>query len=76
VTKPIARHNYPPEKFPFTMQLHSRKTGEVVWSRTVTLDEARSLARIEIPSYAGTEHYPVRSEIVYADGTTSSGGMQ
>jgi hypothetical protein len=37
----------------------------------VTLDEARSLAKIEIPSFAGTEHYPVLAEILYADGTTA-----
>lgn len=69
--KPIARHNYPPEKFPITLQLLSGKTGKVVWSRTVTVDEARSLAKIEIPSFAGTEHYPVLAEIIYADGTTA-----
>jgi hypothetical protein len=74
--KPIARHNYPPEKFPLTLRLYSGKTTELLWSRTVTLDEARSLAKIEIPGYAGTEHYPVRVEITYADGTASNGGMQ
>lgn len=70
MTKPIARHNFSPEKFPLTLHLYSGKTGELVWSRTVTIDEARSLAKIEIPSYANTEHYPVRAEITYADGTT------
>ncbi len=76
MTKPTARHDYSPEKFPLTMRIYSGKTGAVVWSRTVTLDEARSLAKIEIPSYAGTEHYPVRAEIAYADGTIADGGMQ
>lgn len=83
MTKPAAHHaaipklvSYPPEKFPLTLQLYSGTSGELLWSRTVTLDEARSLAKIEIPGYAGTEHYPVRSEVVYADGTTSIGGMQ
>jgi hypothetical protein len=71
VTKPIARHDYPPEKFPLTLRLLSGKTGEVVWSRTVTIDEARALAKVEIPSFADTEHYPVLAEILYADGTTS-----
>ena len=71
MTKPIARHDYPPEKFPITLQLLSGKTGAVVWSRTVTIDEARSLAKIEIPSFAGTEHYPVLAEILYADGTAA-----
>ena len=75
MTKPTARHDYSPEKFPLTMRIYSSKTGEVVWSRTVTLDEARGLAKIEIPSYAGTEHYPVRAEIAYADGTIADGGM-
>ena len=69
MTKPIARHDYPPEKFPLTLQLYSGKTGELVWSRTVTINEARTLAKIEIPSYAGTEHWPVWSTITYADGT-------
>ncbi len=74
---PIPRlHNYPPEKFPITLQLYSGKTGECVWSRTVTLDEARSLAKIEIPGYAGTVHYPVRAVVTYADGTHDSRGMQ
>ena len=76
MTKPTARHDYSPEKFPLTMRIYSGKTGEVVWSRTVTRDEARGLAKIEIPSYAGTEHYPVRAEIAYADGTIADGGMQ
>lgn len=73
--KPIARHDFSPEKFPLTLRIYSSKTGEVVWSRTVTLGEARTLAAVEIPSYADTEHYPVRVEITYADGTTAEGGM-
>ena len=76
MTKPTARHDYSPEKFPLTMRIYSGKTGEVVWSRTVPLDEARFLAKIEIPSYVGTEHYPVQAEITYADGTIVDGGMQ
>ena len=74
--KPIARHDYPPEwalteKYPLTLRLLSGKTGEIVWSRTVTIDEARALAKVEIPSFIGTEHYPVLAEIIYADGTTA-----
>ena len=68
-------HSYPPEKFPLTLQLYSGKTGELLWSRTVTIDEARARAEIEIPGYAGTEHYSVRAEILYADGTASVAGM-
>lgn len=75
MTNPSARHNFPPEKFPITFRTYSGKTGELLWSRTVTLDEARSLAKVEVPGYAGTEHYPVRTEIVYADGTTTLDGM-
>jgi hypothetical protein len=75
VTLPTARHNLPPERFPLTLRLYSGKTGELLWSRTVTLAEARNLAKIEIPGYAGTEHYPVRSEFEYADGTTGVAGM-
>lgn len=75
MNKPIARHDYTPEKFPITMRLVSGTTGEVVWSRTVTFDEACKLATIEIPSYASSEHYPVRAEILYADGTTTDGGV-
>ena len=67
--KPIARYNYASEKFPLIFRLLSGKTGEVVWSREVTLDEARALAKIEIPSFVGTDHYPVSAEILYADGT-------
>lgn len=69
VTKPILRQDYPLDKFPITIRLLSGKTGAVVWSRTVTLDEARTRAKVEIPSFTGTEHYPVLAEIVYADGT-------
>ncbi len=76
MTKPTARHDLPPEKFPLTLRLYSGKTGEVVWSRTVTLEEAQQLAKVEIPSYANTEHYPVRAEVTYADGTTDVGAMQ
>jgi hypothetical protein len=73
--KPIARHDYLPEKFPLTLRLLSGKTGAIVWERTVTIDEARTLAKIEIPSFMGTDHYPVLAEILYADGTTTAGGM-
>lgn len=66
----------PPHKFPLTIRLHSGKTGEIVWSRTVTLEEARILAKIEIPSFAQSAHYPVRAEIEYADGTIDIEGMQ
>jgi hypothetical protein len=74
--KPIARHDYPPEKFPLTLRLLSGKTGAVVWSRTVTIDEARALAKVEIPSFAGTEHYPVLVEILDADGSTAPTGSR
>jgi hypothetical protein len=73
---PHARHDLPPEKFPFTLKLVSGTTGEVVWSRTVTIDEARNLAKVEIPSFTNSDHYPVRAEIEYADGTTDVRGMQ
>ena len=69
-TRPVALprlHSYPPEKFPLTMRLFSGKTGEVLWSRTVTLEEARSLATIQIPAYGHTDHVPVRAEITCAD---------
>ena len=69
MTEPIARHDYTPDKFPIMLRLLSGKTGAVVWSRTVTIDEARALAKVEIPSFANTEHYPVLAEVVYADGT-------
>lgn len=73
---PHARHDLAPSKFPFTLKLISGTTGEVVWSRTVTIDEARGLAKVEIPSFANSAHYPVRAEILYADGTTEVRGMQ
>jgi hypothetical protein len=73
---PHARHNLPPEKFPLKLKLVSGTTGAVVWSRVVTIDEARGLAKVEIPSFADSEHYPVRAEIEYADGTTEDRGMQ
>lgn len=72
---PHARHDLSPDKFPLTIKLHSGKTDELLWSRAVTLDEARQLAKVEIPSYADTEHYPVRAEIEYADGTAEIRGM-
>ncbi len=75
MTKPTARCDLTPDKFPLTIRYFSGSTGELLWSRTVTIHEARGLAKIEIPGYAGTAHYPVRSEIVYADGTVDVGGM-
>lgn len=68
---PHARHDHDPKKFPLTLKIHSGKTDELLWSRSVTLDEARQLAKIEIPGYARTEHHPVRTEVEYADGTTA-----
>jgi hypothetical protein len=73
---PTARHDLPPEKFPVTIRLVSGTTGAVVWERVVTIEEARGLARVEIPSFANTEHYPVRAEITCADGATDIKGMQ
>lgn len=72
--KPTAQHDLPPHKFPITLQLVSGTTGAVVWKRVVTIEEARDVARIEIPSFADTEHYPVRAEILYADGTSEIEG--
>jgi hypothetical protein len=71
MTKPIARHDFTPDKFPLTLRLRSGKTGAVVWSRTVTIDEARELAKVEIPSFRDTEHYPVLVEVLHADGTVA-----
>jgi len=73
---PLVYHDLPRGKFPFTIDLVSGKTGAVVWSRTITIAEARTGAKIEVPGFAGSEHYPVRAEIKYADGTTEVGGMQ
>jgi hypothetical protein len=73
---PHVRHDLSPDQFPLTLKLLSGTTGEVVWSRTVTIDEARHLAKVEIPSFAGSKHYPVRVEITYADGTIEVKGMQ
>jgi len=72
---PHVRHDLSPEKFPFTLKLVSGKTGKVMWSCTVTIDEARDLAKVEIPSFASSDHYPVSAEIEYADGTTEIKGM-
>jgi hypothetical protein len=74
--KPTARHDYPVSKFPVTYRLYSGKTGELLWERTVSLGDARNLARVEVPGYAGTEHYPVRAEITYGDGTSTTQVMQ
>ena len=70
--KPSARHDFSPDKFPITIRIYSGETGEVVWSRTVTLEEARSLAAIEIPGFAETEHWPVRVDMIYADSSIGS----
>lgn len=75
---PHAHHDLSSDKFPLTLKLLSGKTGEVLWSRTVTIGQARQRAEgatVEIPGYANTEHYPVRVEITYADGTTEIRGM-
>lgn len=72
---PHVRHDLSERKFPITARLISGTTGEVVWSRTITFDEARSLAKIEIPSFAQTHHHPVRAEVEYADGTSEVGGL-
>jgi hypothetical protein len=74
--KPAARHDLSLDKYPVTLRLISGTTGAIIWEHVVTAEEARSFARVEIPSFAGTEHYPVRAEITYADGTTDIGGLQ
>jgi len=72
---PHVRRDLSARKFPITLKLVSGTTDEVVWSRTITLDEARGLAKIEVPSFAETRHHPVRTEVEYADGTSEVGGM-
>jgi hypothetical protein len=74
--KPISKHLLDPKQYPLTIRLVCGTTGAVVWERVVTLAEARDFAHVEIPSFANTEHYPVRAEIYYADGTTEIGAMQ
>lgn len=74
--KPTARHDFSESQYPLTLRLYSGKTGELLWERTVTLAEAQQLAKVEIPGYGGTEHYPVRSEITYADGSIEIAMMQ
>jgi hypothetical protein len=69
------RHDLPTSAFPLILKIYSGKTNDLLWSREVSLDEAHELAMIEIPGYHDTEHYPVRVEITYADGTTDVGGM-
>lgn len=71
---PYARHDLSPEKFPLKIKFISGTTGEVVWSRVVTINEARELAKVEVPSFVASRHYPVHAEIEYADGTTEDGG--
>lgn len=73
---PHMRHDLSPEKFPFKIKLISGTTGAVVWSRVVTINEARGLAKVEIPSFTDSKHYPVRAEIEYADGTIECGSKQ
>jgi len=73
---PHAHHDLSPDKFPLTIRIYSGKTGKLLWLRSVTLDEAQGRAKVTIPGYAGTEHYPVRTEIAYADGTADDGGME
>jgi hypothetical protein len=73
--KPVSKHLLDPKQFPVTIRLVSGTTGAMVWERVVTIEEARDLARVEIPSFANTEHYPVRADIHDADGTTEIGGM-
>lgn len=71
--KPIACHDFSPEKYPITIRIRSGKTGKELWWRTITLDEARTRPRIEIPSYAGSEHWPVHVDVAYADETIDIG---
>jgi hypothetical protein len=65
-------HRLSAESFPLT--IYSR-TGELIWSKTVERPKhPTDLEAVGIPGYAGTEHYPVRVEIEYADGTTGITG--
>lgn len=68
-------HLLPASAYPLTIKIVSGTTGEIVWSRKIDLIEAKTLAKIEIPSFKDTEHYPVRTEIEYADGTKEVEGM-
>lgn len=76
MTKPPGRHDFAARQYPLTIRIYSGTTGDLLWSRTVTLAEARGLAKVEVPSFAGSAHYPVRVEITYADGTTEIGGLE
>lgn len=69
-------HFLPSTSFPLTIKILSGKTGEVLWSRTVTLAEAKGIASVQVPGYGSTEHYPVSVEFTYGDGTTTIERMQ
>jgi hypothetical protein len=59
-------HDFSPEQFPLTIRILSGTTGELLWSRVVTLDEAREITLIQVPCYAGTAHYPVHAEVEWS----------
>jgi hypothetical protein len=76
MTSPSSPSLLSAEAFPVTFRIFSGKTGEVLWQKTVERPPSGELISLDIPGYADTEHFPVRVEIQFADGTTEIGGME
>lgn len=68
---PELRQNFPRHMFPITLRIYSGKDGAEIWTHT-----SKEPERVQVPGYAGTEHYPVRVRIEFADGTSSEYGME
>lgn len=56
-----------PQLFPVRMRLVDEATGEQLWQRVVTLEEATDLARVQVPGF-GKDSRTVRTEITDATG--------
>lgn len=76
MTPRIANYSLPSSSFPLTITIFSGKTDEILWQQTISLDDARQIAKLHVPGYGNTEHYPVRVEYKYGDGTTRIVGME
>lgn len=66
------RIDLPANMFPITIRILSQ-SGIELWTRT--LEKPDDYHTLKIPGYAGTEHYPVRVRVEYADGSTDETGM-
>lgn len=69
MTTPTKVIDFPPEKFPITIETFHPITGEVVWTVTIEQPPKGKRVVIEVPPLKNLLGHPVSVRVKFADGT-------